>query len=128
MNNQIIVKCYEMDNANSMMEQYILIKANKTKIQEIQIQHNIYLTEINNLEQNKLNELYPKKLEEIENQIQQFESDITNFGEIYGQALSCISRATIKTEQLKIPTFVNETNKFLEEGKSVVIFLKFVEN
>jgi len=128
MNNQIIVKCYDMDNAEQINEQYILIKANKTKIQEIHTQCDLYAAEIGNLEQSKLNDFESKKLIETQIRREELESDMANLGKIYVYAISCISRISIKIEQLKIPTFVNETNKFLEEGKSVVIFLKFVEN
>ncbi|AGF85457.1 helicase [Moumouvirus goulette] len=79
--NDIYAKCYDMNNAIEIEEQYKIIE------------------------------------EEVEN--------LKNKEESSGCALSRILYARMRIEQLKIPTIVEQTKKYLKEGLSVAIFVNF---
>lgn len=114
MNHLISIECCPMDTVNEINLQYEIIDRNTEIYNKLIVKCDSIRTKMNNLkdDSNKMKLLKVRALK-------------------YGQLLSVSHTIALDANKLieifKIPTFIEYTNRFLSEGKSVVIYVNFIE-
>lgn len=118
MNHLISLECISMDNINEIKFQYGIINRYTRSYNILFIKYNLIWTKLNNIKNN------PQKVK----QIKLLKEHAFNYKQMLSTVRDNILRAKKRIEIFKVSTFVKYANRSLSEGKSVVIYVNFVES
>lgn len=134
MEHTIIAECYAMQNTNEIISQYEIIKENNILSVDANEKLDLLWVEIDKIQEiikeNNLLQVDSGKMQEIEeklNEVSLLKNDVLKYGQISRIAYDRILCAKTLIEKLKIPEFIEQANKFLSVGKSVVIYVQFAK-